>query len=281
MIMSKYYIVFLLILIFYFSGTSQTNYWLTGEIHTEAIKKDISCNCNDIRKIYYLNNEKQTSSVICLDNVSYVVDGHLVVYGYFDDCSQFNVTKTAGSTDLIKGVFKTTNYKCPLTNEGVIIKEDDSKVEVTSTFNLFENDFVEVTNAAWSLKTCEGKLFSVYHIYSSTKSNLEFNRKREILSGDFESYKGVMKPISQYGYNIGLLTQKGSTGAKEFFVCFDRLRNGDELSISGFITVEGYFETVTHNPDPNSSHQVIMNPVSGKSEPIRESQNIFFVTKIH
>lgn len=64
------------------------------------------------------------------------------------------------------------------------------------------------------------------------------------LKGKFESKKGVMHPISCYGYNIGFL--KVSNGS-EYVVCFDQLKNSKDLDVNcdDESSVIGDFESKT------------------------------------
>ena len=94
------------------------------------------------------------------------------------------------------------------------------------------------------------------------------------LSGNFDSAKGRMHPLSVLGYNIGYLdgTKAGSNTPQRFIVCFDRLAGGEDLDISGNVTVEGYFEAKKPATNPNPQ---LARPVGSESS----TDTIFYVTK--
>jgi hypothetical protein len=64
------------------------------------------------------------------------------------------------------------------------------------------------------------------------------------LKGKFESKKGVMNPISCYGFNIGFLKLPNGN---EYVVCFDQLKNSNDLDVNCVdeISVIGEFESKT------------------------------------
>lgn len=69
------------------------------------------------------------------------------------------------------------------------------------------------------------------------------------LWGVFDSKKGVMDPVSCYGYNIGYF-KLYTTGEEETkVICFDRMKNGAEVQLNcnnpNSITVWGYYETIS------------------------------------
>lgn len=69
------------------------------------------------------------------------------------------------------------------------------------------------------------------------------------LWGVFDSKKGVMDPISCYGYNIGYFDLYTTEEAVTKVICFDRMKNGENLQVScnegNSITVWGYYETIS------------------------------------
>ena len=85
-------------------------------------------------------------------------------------------------------------------------------------------------------------------VISDTKSTAA--HEHEEFQGTFSSKKGVMHPISCYGYNIGFLkTDAGET----IITCFDKLSNGRELEIpSQAIAVKGHFVTMTIEEVPDN-----------------------------
>lgn len=88
------------------------------------------------------------------------------------------------------------------------------------------------------------------------------------LWGIFESKKGVMDPVSCYGYNIGYF-QLYSTGETETkVICFDRMKNGEDIQLNcntpNSITVWGYYETIN---------------LESKGACSGGTREIFFVTK--
>jgi hypothetical protein len=73
---------------------------------------------------------------------------------------------------------------------------------------------------------------------------------REELQGTFTSKKGVMHPVSCYGYNIGFLKTEG---AENIIVCFDRISNSMDLEIpSQSIYVKGHSENKTIEAIPDN-----------------------------
>lgn len=94
------------------------------------------------------------------------------------------------------------------------------------------------------------------------------------LTGDFDSAKGRMHPLSVLGYNIGYLngTKSGSNTQQRFVVCFDRLAGGQDMDINGHITVEGYFEVKKREANPNPQ---LARPVGSESS----TDTIFYVTQ--
>lgn len=94
------------------------------------------------------------------------------------------------------------------------------------------------------------------------------------LTGDFDSAKGRMHPLSILGYNIGYLngTKSGSNTQQRFVVCFDRLAGGQDLDISGHVTVEGYFEVKKREANPNPQ---LARPVGSEGS----ADTIFYVTQ--
>ena len=78
---------------------------------------------------------------------------------------------------------------------------------------------------------------------SETDSNTE-TQKKETFTGDYQSSKGVMTPLSCYCSDGGTLTTSEDEKLK---VCFDGLKEkpGDCTKIS----VTGYYETLANDPE--------------------------------
>jgi hypothetical protein len=205
--MIKYSFFVLVVTCLSSQAISQTYQWITGNVQTEAIRRDL-CPCEDIRKLYYFEKETQKSTIVCLENLQQVTDGEISLFGYFDSCKQFVATKSADSL----------KHKKPYTLQYI---------------------------------------------------------------GKFESYKGVKHPLSQFGYNIGILSLNGSEQNPEFVtICFDKLPNSTDLEIPENITVEGYYETVVVTPNENESHPVYVNPMTGIIENTVITERVFYVTRI-
>lgn len=205
--MIKYSFFILLAISLSSHAFTQTYQWISGNVQTEAIRRDI-CSCDDIRKLYYFEKETQKSTIVCLENLQQVSDGEVNLFGYFDDCKQFVAIKSA---DSIK-------HKKPQTLQFI---------------------------------------------------------------GKFESYKGIKHPLSQFGYNIGILSVNGLDQNTEFInICFDKLPNSTDLEIPENISVKGYYETVVVTPNENESHPVYVNPKTGIIENTVITERIFYVTHI-
>lgn len=98
-----------------FQTRAQTFEWISGNIQTEAIKREI-CPCSDIRRIHFKANDQKSSSIICLDNLKGVEDGEHMVYGYFNSCKQFIATDIAGDKTEIQS-YKTLQLSGKFTSK--------------------------------------------------------------------------------------------------------------------------------------------------------------------
>lgn len=95
------------------------------------------------------------------------------------------------------------------------------------------------------------------------------NAQEQQLWGIFSSKKGVMNPMSCYGYNIGDFKLYSMEETDDIVICFDRMKNGENIEINcedQAITVWGYYENVSITRSKGSSCS------AGK-------MTIFYVTK--
>lgn len=87
----------------------------------------------------------------------------------------------------------------------------------------------------------------ILSIFIAVQPLILFAQEKVTLSGDYESVTGRMNPLSCYCYNGGYLSfGKGNVES----VCFDDLGEGTEVK-DGFITVTGYYKTLTHTSTPH------------------------------
>jgi len=88
--------------------------------------------------------------------------------------------------------------------------------------------------------------FSACSSSKNSKNNTSSNTKTTSYTGDFKSIKGVMNDLSCYCYNSGFLT---TDDGAEISICF----NDNNITIDcERITVEGYFENIIIEDNPNS-----------------------------
>lgn len=81
---------------------------------------------------------------------------------------------------------------------------------------------------------------------SETDSNTE-TQEKETFTGDYQSSKGVMTPLSCYCSDGGTLTVSEDEKIK---VCFDGLKEKPEDCQK--ITVTGHYETLANDPEETS-----------------------------
>lgn len=113
--MLKINFISFIFIILTFQAKTQNYEWISGNIQTEAIKRDI-CPCSDIRRIHFTANDQKSSSIICLENLKGIQDGEHMVYGYFDSCNQFIATDIAGGKTNIQS-YKTLQLSGKFTSK--------------------------------------------------------------------------------------------------------------------------------------------------------------------
>ncbi len=85
-------------------------------------------------------------------------------------------------------------------------------------------------------------IFSFFIILISCKTNMNKVNSNIEFTGIYESFKGVMQPISCFCYETGYLTLENG---EKIPICFDNL-NTDKIVSNSKISVKGKYEILKH-----------------------------------
>lgn len=210
---------------------------------------------------------------------------------------------TVGYKTLI-GRYKTNSANsiiCPCNTQGLFrYYYNDKEQLLTLCFDKVKTDYYQIYNdevitigGNYVTKTCSnGQNYLVFEVeeYSFEDNTLQRQLIKPVMinkqpstavkplpktettkqvtsfTGIYSSKRGVMSPISCYGFNIGYLTLPIKESS-DVIICFDKLPGGDNLNINcgNKVYVEGYYENKT---------------ISGGGGPCPAgTKKIFYVTK--
>lgn len=104
-----------------------------------------------------------------------------------------------------EGVFTKVNYKCPIQGaiEGYITTSSGHKIEIASSLNLTDGQYIKVNAATWETKKCENKTYKVYYI----------NRIQDIITNAKNEIYPEEKKLENNGPTI-VAPSISSTGSK-------------------------------------------------------------------